>query len=176
VAGAVKANPGLYFGAYPAEDRPLVIAAWTAADLLRLAPDAPCVDVTLHRGGALSATVHGATVAAGTRPVADVIRSGMWYTELSRATTVHTTSPRAIPRQGGPQQVWSGLTVTVHSDLDASLFGLPDGSWWRNGVARFAKLLATPRHRPPDGRHVRVLEEATGERAELPYPPGVVVF
>ncbi|GAA3453151.1 hypothetical protein [Dactylosporangium matsuzakiense] len=163
MAGSVKANPGLYFGAYPAADWPLVIAAWTAADLLRLAPSTPTVDVTLHHNGALSATVRGATVPAAPRPVADIIRSGMWYTELSRTTTIHATTPHATP---GP--AWTDLTVTVHSDLDADLFGLPAGTWWHNGVQRFAGLLTNPRHRPPDGRHVDVWDEATGERAELP--------
>ncbi|MEU7867434.1 hypothetical protein [Dactylosporangium sp. NPDC049140] len=160
--GAVKANPGLYFGSFPAVDWPLIIAAWTAADLLRLAPGTPAVDVTLHRGGALTATVRGATVeappAAGRRPVADIIRAKMWYTELSRATTVQTTSDHGR----------NGLTVTVHSDLDANVFGLPEGSWWHNGVTRFAKVLSTPRHRPPDGRRVHVTDESTGETAELP--------
>ncbi|WP_433075448.1 hypothetical protein ACQP1P_29235 [Dactylosporangium sp. CA-052675] len=172
MSSAVKANPGLYFGAFPAADWPLVIAAWTAADLLRLAPAAPVVDVILHRGGPLSATVRGATVAAppheARRPVADIIRSGLWYTELSRSTTVHTTSDHPSPLPGEADRVWSGLTVTVHSELDANLFGLPDGTWWRDGIARFAKILATPRHRPPDGRRVHVTDERTGERASLP--------
>ncbi|WP_433203453.1 hypothetical protein ACQP00_34155 [Dactylosporangium sp. CS-047395] len=167
----MKANPGLYFGAFPSSDWPLVIAAWTAADLLRLAPDTASVDLVLHRGGALSATVHGATVTApphaDLRPVADIIRAGMWYTELSRNTTVHTTSERAAP-PSGPRRVWTGLTVTVRSELDAAVFGLPDGSWWRDGIPRFAKILATPRHRPPDGRHVHVFDEAAGDVAELP--------
>ncbi|MFI5910011.1 hypothetical protein [Dactylosporangium sp. NPDC051541] len=167
MAGSVKANPGLYFGAYPAEDWPLVIAAWTAADLLRLAPKTPAVDLTLHHNGALSATVRGAEVRADPRPVADVIRSGMWYTDLSKATTIHATSPHPVPTASN---TWSDLTVTVHSTLDANLFGLPDGTWWRNGVTRFANLLTNPRHRPPDGRHVDVWDEATGERAELPLP------
>jgi hypothetical protein len=162
VTGAVRANPGLYFGAFPASDWPLVLAAWTAADLLRLVPTpAACVAVTLHRGGALSATVGGAAVIAppsDPRPASELVRARMWYAELARATTVRVT----------PEAGWSDLTVAVHIELDAQLFGLPDGSWWRSGVTRFARLLATPRHRPPAGSVVRVTDEATGETADLP--------
>jgi hypothetical protein len=171
VAGAVKANPGLYFGAFPASDWPLVIASWTAGDLLRLAPHAARVDLTLHHTGALSATVRDATVSAppsaGPRPVADIVRAGMWHVELSRSTTVHVTADRVVP-EPYPARTWSGLTVTVHSELDATLFGLPDGSWWRDGVNRFGRLMTNPRHRPPEGQHIRVTDEATGESAELP--------
>ncbi|WP_432971729.1 hypothetical protein [Dactylosporangium sp. CA-233914] len=171
MAGSVKANPGLYFGAYPAADWPLIIAAWTAADLLRLAPAAPHVAVTLHRDGSLSATVCGATVTAPSsgdqRPLPDIIRAGMWYTELSRATTV-TITPECPPVVLGPERMWSGLTVTIGSTLDASLFGLPEGTWWRDGVPRLAKLLAAPRHRLPGGRRVHITDGSTGETAALP--------
>ncbi|MEV6925282.1 hypothetical protein AB0M46_12375 [Dactylosporangium sp. NPDC051485] len=166
----MKAHPGMYFGAYPAADWPLVIAAWTAADLLRLAGDGARVELVLHRGGALSASVRGASVTAPLgeeKPIEDVIRSGMWYTELSRATAVAAGPQRPGELVGG-EQVWRDLDVTVHSDLDGALFGVPDGQWWRDGVSRLAAVLATPRHRPADGQRVHVTDEATGERAELP--------
>ncbi|WP_432824877.1 hypothetical protein [Dactylosporangium sp. CA-092794] len=171
VSASVKANPGMYFGAYPASDWPFVIAAWTAADLLRLAPYAPSVELTLHCGGGLSAAVSGARVTApampSPRPLADVIRSGMWYTELSRATTVDA-GPERAPQLTAGEHVWYDLDVTVHSELDASLFGMPDGSWWRDPLTRLGAVLATPRHRPPDGQRVMVLDETTGNTADLP--------
>ncbi|HTJ37442.1 MAG TPA: hypothetical protein VL738_29795 [Dactylosporangium sp.] len=166
----MKATPGMYFGAFPAADWPLVIAAWTAADLLRLAGDEPRVDLVLHRGGALSATVRGARVTAPAadpqRPLADVIRAGMWYTELARSTTVDT-GPPATPALTDGHYVWTALTVTVHSELEGSLFGTPASQWWRDGVTRLRAVLATPRHRPPDGHRVHVTDETTGETAVL---------
>ncbi|MFG2041054.1 hypothetical protein [Dactylosporangium sp. NPDC048998] len=171
MSDSVKAHPGMYFGAYPAADWPLVIAAWTAADLLRLAKEAPRVELTLHRGGALSASVRGARVtapAAGdAQPVGDIIRTGMWYTELSRSTVVDVAPPCEARLTGG-EHVWCDLDVTIRSELDPGLFGVPACDWWRDGVTRLAAVLATPRHRPPDGQRVHVTDEATGETADLP--------
>jgi hypothetical protein len=161
----------MYFGAYPAADWPLVIAAWTAADLLRLAERAPHVELTLHAAGGLTAFVRGATVKVPIgeprRPVGDVIRAGMWYTELARTTVVDVGAAGA-PEAVGAEYVWRDLDVAVHSELDGAFFGLPGGGWWRDGILRLAAVLATPRHRPPDGQRVHVIDEAGGVFAELP--------
>ncbi|MEV8515326.1 hypothetical protein [Dactylosporangium sp. NPDC051484] len=171
VSDSVKAHPGMYFGAYPAADWPLVIAAWTAADLLRLAERTPRVELTLHGGGDLSASVRGGRVTApaadDARPVGDIIRAGMWYTELSRSTVVDVAPPGEPQRSGGERR-WSGLDVTIRCELDPGLFGVPAADWWRDGVTRLAAVLATPRHRPADGQRVHVTDEATGETADLP--------
>ncbi|MGI5242379.1 hypothetical protein [Dactylosporangium sp. CA-139066] len=168
----MKAHPGMYFGAFPAADRPLIVAAWTAADLLRLAEDAPRVDLVLHRGGALSASVRGARVSAPAtgpaRSVAELIKAGMWYTELAPATAIDA-GPRRAPELVGDEHVWHDLDVTVRSELDGDLFNaVPAADRWRDGVARLSAVLATPRHRPPDGRRVHVSDEATGTTADLP--------
>jgi hypothetical protein len=162
----------MYFGAFPAGDWPLVVAAWTAADLLRLAEDAPSVELVLHRGGALSASVRGARVSAPAagpaRRVADLIKAGMWYSELARTTAVDA-GPQRAPDLIGEEQVWLGLDVTVRSELDGDLFaGVPAAERWRDGLPRLTAVLATPRHRPPDGRRVHVIDEATGATADLP--------
>jgi hypothetical protein len=172
VIDAVKAHPGMYFGAFPAGDWPLVVAAWTAADLLRLAEDAPSVELVLHRGGALSASVRGARVSAPAagpaRDVTDLIRAGMWYTELA-CTTAIDAGPEDAPELIGDEHVWLGLDVTVRSELDGDLFGgIPAEARWRDGLPRLTAVLATPRHRPPDGRRVHVTDEAAGETADLP--------
>jgi hypothetical protein len=171
VADSVKAHPGMYFGAYPASDWGLVIAAWTAADLLRLAVDAPSVEVRLRADGGLTAMVRGARVTAPVehpaRSAREIIRGGMWYTELAKSTVVDAGAERE-PEHEGAEYVWHGLDVTVHSELDGDLFGLPGGGWWRDGITRLAAVLATPRHRPPDGQRVHVVDEATGASAFLP--------
>jgi hypothetical protein len=171
VSDAVKAHPGMYFGAYPAADWPLVIAAWTVADLLRLTEGEAHVRLVLHRDGALSAAVRGARVTAPAvgdpRPVGDLVRSAMWYVELARTTAVHA-GPQRAPELLGGRRVWRGLDVTVHSELDGDLFGLPAGGWWRDGPARLAVVLASPRHRPAGGQRVHVTDEATGATADLP--------
>jgi hypothetical protein len=169
---AVKAHPGMYFGAFPASDWPLVVAAWTSADLLRLAAEPGSVALVLHRDGALSASVHGARVSAPAAgipgPVTDLIRAGMWYTELTR-TTVVDARPQRAPELAGDEHVWRDLDVTVRSELDGDLFAaVPPADRWRDGVTRLTAVLATPRHRPPDGRRIHVTEEATGTTADLP--------
>ncbi|MER7007058.1 hypothetical protein ABT297_29025 [Dactylosporangium sp. NPDC000555] len=171
VSDSVKAHPGMYFGAFPAADWPLVIAAWTATDLLRLAEQTSRVELTLHTGGGLSASVRGARVTAPIsgdgRPVGDIIRAGMWYTELSRSTVVDVAPP-GEPQLTGDELLWSGLDVTIRSELDPGLFGVPAADWWRDGVTRLAAVLATPRHRPADWQRVHVTDEETGETADLP--------
>lgn len=161
----------MYFGAYPACDWGLIIAAWTAADLLRLAADAPAVELLLRADGGLSATVRGATVTAPVenpgRSVGEIVRGAMWYTELAKSTVVNA-GPEGEPEHEGAEYVWRGLDVSVHSELDGELFGLPGGGWWRDGIDRLAAVLATPRHRPPDGQRVHVVDEATGASAYLP--------
>lgn len=170
MSDAVKANPGLYFGSYPAEDWPLIVAAWTAADLLRLAPSAPSVALVLREGGTLSATVRGAVVTSPSpspSSVAEVIKSGMWYSELSRETVVTTScGPDAAAVPDG--FAWHDLVVTVHSTLSGGALTTTAGSWWSASLTRLAAVLNTPRHRPPDGQQIHVTNETTREQALLP--------
>jgi hypothetical protein len=90
---AVLRRPAMYSGDYRPLDWPLVIAAWTAAEML----DYGCAPrrqaaVTLHRDGGLSASVAKARMvqpaAAQRLPIEELVRRRMWWHQLARSTTV----------------------------------------------------------------------------------------
>ena len=172
---AVAHRPAVYFGDLAAADRPLVIAAWTAAELLDcvVTPE-PHTTVTLHRDGDVSAAVSGARltwpVTAYPRSADEVILRRMWWHQLGSATTV-TTLPDGAPSAKadiiGDELVWNDLSIAVRLTLNADLIGAAPHLWWKNGVARLQGVFATDRFRLPPDRHIAVTDEATGTAATI---------
>lgn len=171
--GVVLRRPQMYFGDYAAAEWPLVIAAWTAHELLDYAvgPE-PRVDVTLHQDGDLSAAVTGARVAwpaaAPSASVDELIRRRMWWHHLAQSTEV------VVRRKGTPagpadivddELVWSELDVVVRLSLDAGLIGVAPHRWWHDGTARLQAVFAD-RFRPAPG-HLTVIDETAGTATQI---------
>jgi hypothetical protein len=173
---AVLRRPAMYFGSYPASDRPLVIAAWTATTLLDYAvgPD-PQVDVTLHRGGGLSAEVVGARLtwpaAARLRPIDEMVRQRMWWHQLARSTTVtvhQNGNQPSTPQRTDDELAWNDLDIITRLELDADLIGTAPDEWWRDGLARLQSVFATDRFRLPPGHRVAITDEASEAVTHVP--------
>lgn len=172
---AVARRPAMYFGDYTAEDWPLVIAAWTATDLLDyvVTPRSHAM-ITLHRNGDLSAAAPGARltcrVTAQPRSADDVIRRRMWWHQLcsSMAVTVlRNVTPSGTADIIGDELVWNDLSIAVRLTLDADLVGVPSQMWWQDGAARLRAVFATDRFRLPPDRHLTVTDEAAGTVATI---------
>ncbi len=165
---AVMRRPTMYFGDYAASDWPLVIAAWTATELLDYAvgPE-PHVDVTLHRDGDLSAAVVGARVTRprSTKPVSvdELVRRRMWWHHLGRSIAVDVHRNGMPPGAGhavGDEMVWDDLDIVVRLAFDADLIGSEPQMWWHDGGARLRVMFATDRFRVPSGRQIVIADEA----------------
>lgn len=166
---AVVRRPAMYFGTYPTADWPLVIAVWTATDLLHYAvgPE-PQVGVTLHDGGDLSAEVLGARVewpaTAKPHPVEELVRHRMWWRHLTRSTTVSVRQgarPPAAPQRIDVDLVWNDLDILARFELDADLIGVAADEWWRDGPIRLRDVFATPHFRLAPGHRLTITDEAT---------------
>jgi hypothetical protein len=179
---AVLRRPAMYFGDYRPSDWPLVIAAWTAAELLDYQTrPARQVILTLHRGGDLSATAAGARVpcsATGRRwPIGDLVRRRMWWHQLCRSTTVTITrngTDPGEPQHVGDQVVWDDLSIEVRMALDPDIIGAAPGTWWGDGPARPREVFAAGSF-DLVAEDVVVLDEVddqsiTGSQADWPGP------
>lgn len=172
---AVARRPAMYFGGYAAEDWPLVIAAWTATDLLDyVATPEPVAMVTLHRDGGLSAAVSGARLTwpltAKPPSVEDMIRRRMWWRQLGSDMTVtvlRTGLPPGMAENTGDELVWNDLSIAVRLTLDADLIGVAPQVWWRHGVARLRAVFDTDRFQLQPDRQLMVTDEATGTVASV---------
>jgi hypothetical protein len=172
---AVARRPAMYFGDYPAADWPLVIAAWTAIDLLDyVATPEPRAMVTLHRGGDISAAVSGARltwpVTAIPRSAEDLIRRRMWWRQLGSGMAVavlRNGAPPATAETVGDEWVWDDLSVAVRLTLDADLIAVAPQVWWQDGVARLRAVFDTDRFRLQRDRQLVVTDEAAGTVATI---------
>ncbi|WP_433087490.1 hypothetical protein ACQP1P_16195 [Dactylosporangium sp. CA-052675] len=172
---AVARRPAMYFGDYAAEDWPLVIAAWTATDLLDyVVTPRPRAMVTLHRDGDVSAAVSGARltwpVAARPRSADDVIRRRMWWHQLGSSmavTVLRNGTPSGMADVIGDELVWNDLSIAVRLTLDADFVGVAPQMWWRDGVARLRAVFATDRFRLPPDQQLTVTDEAAGTVATI---------
>jgi hypothetical protein len=139
----------------------LVIAAWTATELLDYAVGSePHVDVTLHRDGDLSAAVVGARVTRprSTKPVSvdELIRRRMWWHHLGRSIAVDVHRDGMPPGAGhavGDEMVWDDLDILVRLAFDADLIGSEPQMWWHGDGARLRVLFATDRPVAIGARH-----------------------
>jgi hypothetical protein len=172
---AVARHPAMYFGDHPTADWPLVVAAWTAFDLLDYGVGSQrSVELILHRDGALSAAVAKGRVArsvtARPAPVDELVRRRMWWHRLGRSTEV------TVLRDGGPvgaaevvgdELVWDDLDIGVRLVLDVDLIGTSPGQWWHAGPARLRALLTTDRFRPAPGQRLTIIDEAAGTTTRI---------
>jgi hypothetical protein len=171
----VQRRPAMFFGEYGAVDWALVIAAWTASELLDYAVGPqPSVEVTLHQNGDLSAGVTGARLTgpatAHAAAVEEVIRHRMWWHQLARTTTVvvqRDGAPVGRPDVVGDELVWSDLNVVVRLALDADLIGVEPCLWWHDGAARLQAVLSTDRFRPSPGHTLTVIDELAGSTMRI---------
>jgi hypothetical protein len=175
---AVLRRPAMYFGGYRPPDWPLVIAAWTAAEMLDYAvPPRRQAAVTLHRNGDLSASVAMARIvqpAAALRlPVEELVRRRMWWHQLARSTTVvagRDGEDAAEPQHVDDRLVWTDLAIVVRLELDAQLIGIASEAWWQDGPARLQDVLATLSFHLAAHDQLVVLDEATGTTLNLIDP------
>jgi hypothetical protein len=166
----VARHPAMYFGDYPSADWPLVIAAWTAFDLLayRIGPQRS-VELILHRDGDLSATVVKARVArsatARPAPVEELVQRRMWWRQLCRSTTVTVRrgcGPAGVAQVVGDEWVWDGLDIGVRLAPDVDLIGTSPQQWWHEGPARLRALFRTDRFRPAPDDQLTIIDEGAG--------------
>jgi hypothetical protein len=175
---AVLHRPAMFFGDYRPPDWPVVIAAWTAADMLDYAvPPRRRAAVTLHGDGDLSATVAMARVvrpaAARPLPIEELVRRRMWWHQLARSTTVvvgRAGKAAVEPQRVDDGLVWSGLDIVVRLELDAQLVGVAPEAWWQDGPARLRDVFATLGVHLTADDQVVVLDEATGTTLTLVGP------
>jgi hypothetical protein len=167
---AVLRRPSMYFGDYRPPDWPLVIAAWTAAEMLDYAvlPQRQAA-VTLHRNGDLSGSVARARIerpaTAQRLPIEQLIRRRMWWHELTRSTTIAVGpdgTDAAAPEHVDDRLVWSDLDIVVRLELDAQLIGVAPEQRWQDGPARLQHVFATRRFNLRADDRLVILDEATG--------------
>jgi len=167
---AVSRRPGMYFGEYQQPDWPLVMAAWTAHEMLDyLVPPRRQATVTLHGNGDLSASVARARIerpaTAQQLPIDHIIRRRMWWHELARSTTIavgQAGTDTAEPEHVDDRLVWSDLAIEVRLELDAQLIGIGPELWWQDGPARLQHIFGSPHFHLAADDQLVILDEATG--------------
>jgi hypothetical protein len=167
---AVLRRPAMYFGDFRPPDWPLVIAAWTAAQMLDYAvPPRRRATLTLHRNGDLSATIARARIvqptAAQRLSIEELLRRRMWWHQLTQSTTVvagQDGKDAAEPQCVDDRLIWTDLDIAVRLEPDPQLIGIAPEVWWQDGPTRLQDVFATLHVQLMADDQLVVLDEATG--------------
>jgi hypothetical protein len=172
---AVLRRPGMYFGAHPRSDWPLVMLAWTTSDLMgRAATSQHDIDVTVHRDGQFE--VHGCELTIfwprRARTLEDAIRLSHWWAALNRSTTIVVGDVDRGALEVAPTDEHGHRTVTV-ADVcvrvvcETDLIGSGPAVWWGGWIDRLPAVLNAIGLEPAVNKHIVAFDEVEGRRVTI---------